>query len=508
MMRSLWICQDRHGGPADPAGHHLQQPRQRRHQRLQARPRRVRGPDVPEPAPGRRARPRADAAADRPAGRHSACAPVATARIFTQGNLQQTGNPLDVAINGNGFFQIQMPDGTTAYTRDGSFQVDAQGQLVTTSGFTVQPGITIPAERAERHHRPRRHGVGRRCRASAAAVQSASCSSPASSTRPACEPKGENLYAETALGHAERRHAGRERPGHAEAGLRRDLERQRRRGAGPDDPDAARLRDQLEGDPDLRPDAADAGAAVNDPGFAHCVCSPSPAGGATWTSSCCAVSGCCRRRAAVGMPRAVPRARRSRQPMTARSEPVPRPVTSNGAIFQPAAATGRCSRTTARASSATPSRRRSSRRSRQQELGDQRDRKGSKLGAFSRACPRLLGELAQPGAGRQQSGSNTFDGKGGANANNTFTGTITVDGDRRAAATATCWSPARSRSASTRHVEFCASPAWSTRAPSRAATPCLDADRRRAHRIPRPRAQRRGAGNGLAAALLPERLPF
>ncbi|MFO1216915.1 MAG: flagellar basal-body rod protein FlgG [Burkholderiaceae bacterium] len=70
---------------------------------------------------------------------------VAMSRNFTQGNLQQTGNNLDVAIKGNGFFQIQMPDGSVAYTRDGSFQVDAQGQIVTNNGFTVQPGITIPA---------------------------------------------------------------------------------------------------------------------------------------------------------------------------------------------------------------------------------------------------------------------------------------------------------------------------------------------------------------------------
>jgi flagellar basal-body rod protein FlgG len=70
--------------------------------------------------------------------------PVATSRIFAQGNLQQSSNPLDVAIKGNGFFQIQLPDGTTGYTRDGSFQVDAQGQLVTNAGYVVQPGITIP----------------------------------------------------------------------------------------------------------------------------------------------------------------------------------------------------------------------------------------------------------------------------------------------------------------------------------------------------------------------------
>jgi len=70
--------------------------------------------------------------------------PVATERLFTQGNLQQTGNSRDVAIQGNGFFQVQLPDGTTAYTRDGSFQSDSQGQLVTSSGFPVQPTITIP----------------------------------------------------------------------------------------------------------------------------------------------------------------------------------------------------------------------------------------------------------------------------------------------------------------------------------------------------------------------------
>ena len=70
---------------------------------------------------------------------------VATARNFSQGNLQQSGGNLDVAIKGNGFFQIGMPDGTTAFTRDGSFQVDSQGQIVTNSGFLVQPGITIPA---------------------------------------------------------------------------------------------------------------------------------------------------------------------------------------------------------------------------------------------------------------------------------------------------------------------------------------------------------------------------
>jgi len=71
--------------------------------------------------------------------------PVATERIFTQGNLTQTGNQLDVAVNGQGFLQVSLPDGTTAYTRDGSLHQDSQGQLVTSSGYAISPAITIPS---------------------------------------------------------------------------------------------------------------------------------------------------------------------------------------------------------------------------------------------------------------------------------------------------------------------------------------------------------------------------
>jgi flagellar basal-body rod protein FlgG len=70
---------------------------------------------------------------------------VATSRSFAQGNLQQSGNKLDVAIQGNGFFQVTMPDGTTNYTRDGSFQVDSQGRLVTATGLPIANGVTVPA---------------------------------------------------------------------------------------------------------------------------------------------------------------------------------------------------------------------------------------------------------------------------------------------------------------------------------------------------------------------------
>ncbi len=72
--------------------------------------------------------------------------PVATQRFFTEGNLQQTGNPLDVAIEGNGFFQVLLPNGTLAYTRDGSFKMSADGQVVTSDGFFLQPSVTIPPD--------------------------------------------------------------------------------------------------------------------------------------------------------------------------------------------------------------------------------------------------------------------------------------------------------------------------------------------------------------------------
>ncbi|HVT11878.1 MAG TPA: flagellar basal-body rod protein FlgG [Fimbriimonadaceae bacterium] len=68
----------------------------------------------------------------------------ATGTDFSQGAPQNTGNPLDLMINGNGFFQVQKPDGTLAYTRDGSFKEDANGQIVTSDGYLLDPPITIP----------------------------------------------------------------------------------------------------------------------------------------------------------------------------------------------------------------------------------------------------------------------------------------------------------------------------------------------------------------------------
>ncbi len=122
---------------------------------------------------------------------------VATSRNFSQGSLQQTTGNFDLAIKGNGFFQVQMPDGTTAYTRDGGFQLDANGQIVTNNGYTVMPGITVPANAQS-------VTIGQDGTVSVALpgqtqlqtlgqIQLANFVNPAG-----LEPKGQNLFAETA----------------------------------------------------------------------------------------------------------------------------------------------------------------------------------------------------------------------------------------------------------------------------------------------------------------------
>ncbi|MCW8854321.1 MAG: flagellar basal-body rod protein FlgG [Gammaproteobacteria bacterium] len=70
---------------------------------------------------------------------------VATEKLHTQGNIVQTSNPLDIAIEGRGFFQVLKPDGSLSYSRDGSFQLDSQGQVVTANGYQLQPTITVPS---------------------------------------------------------------------------------------------------------------------------------------------------------------------------------------------------------------------------------------------------------------------------------------------------------------------------------------------------------------------------
>jgi len=123
---------------------------------------------------------------------------VATSRQFSQGNLQQTTNPLDVAIKGNGFFQIDMPDGTVGYTRDGAFQVNANGQLVTNNGYLVQGGaITVPAN--AQNVTIGADGIVTVSLPGVAAPQQIGQLQTATFINPAgLDPKGHNLYAETA----------------------------------------------------------------------------------------------------------------------------------------------------------------------------------------------------------------------------------------------------------------------------------------------------------------------
>ena len=123
--------------------------------------------------------------------------PVPTSRNFTQGNLQQTSNNMDVAVQGNGFFQLTMPDGTIGYTRDGAFQIDSQGRMVNSSGLPLVNGITVPANATN---------------VTVAADGTVTAAIPGTVTPqtigtitlasfinpPGLEPKGQNIYAETA----------------------------------------------------------------------------------------------------------------------------------------------------------------------------------------------------------------------------------------------------------------------------------------------------------------------
>ena len=122
---------------------------------------------------------------------------VATSRNFSQGSLQQSSNTLDLAVNGTGFFEVQMPDGTTGYTRDGSFKVNAQGQLVTNNGYTVQPGITIPAN--AQSVTVGTDGTVSVVLPAQAAAQTVGKLQLANFMNPAgLDPKGQNLYSESA----------------------------------------------------------------------------------------------------------------------------------------------------------------------------------------------------------------------------------------------------------------------------------------------------------------------
>ena len=122
---------------------------------------------------------------------------VATSRSFAQGNLQQTSNNLDVAIQGNGFFQVTLPDGTTGYTRDGAFQIDNAGRLVTSNGLPILNGITIPANAT--NVSIAQDGAVSATVPGNVTPQAIGNITMASFINPAgLEPKGQNIYAESA----------------------------------------------------------------------------------------------------------------------------------------------------------------------------------------------------------------------------------------------------------------------------------------------------------------------
>ena len=121
---------------------------------------------------------------------------AATAKNFSQGNLNQTGNALDVAINGRGFFEVLMPDGSTAYTRDGSFQINSQGELVTNEGYPVQPGLQLP-EGAQSVTIGADGTVSVQVAGQAAPVQVGQLTLSDFVNPAGLEAKGENLYVET-----------------------------------------------------------------------------------------------------------------------------------------------------------------------------------------------------------------------------------------------------------------------------------------------------------------------
>lgn len=122
---------------------------------------------------------------------------VATSRNFMQGGLQQSNSNLDVAIKGNGFFEVTQPDGTIGYTRDGSFQIDSQGRMVNSSGLAVANGITVPANAT--NIAISSEGVVTATISGSTTAQPLGTISMSTFINPAgLEPRGQNLFIETA----------------------------------------------------------------------------------------------------------------------------------------------------------------------------------------------------------------------------------------------------------------------------------------------------------------------
>ena len=243
--------QDRPRSPADATRRHVQQPRQRQHHRLQEQPRRVRGPDVPEPAPARRPVLRSRPACPRACRSAPACASSRPSASMPRATRRRPTTRRTSRSTARGFFQVLMPDGTTSYTRDGSLP-DRQGRPAgDLQRLPIQPPITIPQNATQHHGRPRRHRLGDPGRPARATVQVGQLQLATFINPAGLECAGENLYTETgASGTAEPANPGMNgagilMQGYTEASNVNVVEEMVNMIADP-----ARLRDQQQGDPD------------------------------------------------------------------------------------------------------------------------------------------------------------------------------------------------------------------------------------------------------------------
>ena len=179
---------------------------------------------------------------------------VATEKNYAQGSVTSTGGTLDLMVNGRGFLQITMPDGTLAYTRDGSLTLDSQGNVVTASGYPLSPAITIPAGTQS-------VTVGSDGVVTAVSATNKTTSIGQVQLADFINEEGLQPHGQQSLGRVGRqrrsagRHSGHQRPGHADAGFLGNLQCEHGHRARQHDRVSARLRDEFQGDHDYRSDA-------------------------------------------------------------------------------------------------------------------------------------------------------------------------------------------------------------------------------------------------------------
>ena len=205
MIRSLWIAKTGLDAQQTQLDVSLAQPRQRQHQRLQALARRVRGPDLPEHAPARRAVVAADAAAYRAAARHRRAAGRDRAHLHA-GQPAADQQPSTSRSTATASSSCRLPDGTTAYTRDGSFHVDRAGPARHRQRHPVAARRSRSRERASRSPSARDGMVSARVSGQSAPTQVGQIQLATFINPAGLEPHGQNLYVETGrLGHPQRR---------------------------------------------------------------------------------------------------------------------------------------------------------------------------------------------------------------------------------------------------------------------------------------------------------------